>query len=382
MAQTMISRLTLKQINIPFKLAFRHASAERMETCSLWVESVSDNGITGYGESCPRSYVTGETLTTASAFFLKHQAALCNEIDSLAALRFWLAEHSSDIDANPAAWCAIELAILDMLAKENTQTIEALLGLPPLEGRFQYTAVLGDADRQSFQILAEKQRRYGFRDFKLKLSGHLQRDQEKMAIIKEWGAEAGSIRADANNLWRTADDAIDYLNSLNYAFSAVEEPIQANLHNNLTRIAEALSCKIILDESFLRISQFELLHRMPQIWLINLRVSKMGGLLRSLAIIETARALGIGLIIGAQVGETSLLTRAGLTAALAALAAQDILVAQEGAFGTFLLEHDICTPSLMFGASGVLDCNSYPMLQTAGLGLVPTSIAEVTSSIS
>jgi hypothetical protein len=105
----------------------------------------------------------------------------------------------------------------------------------------------------------------------------------------------------------------------------------------------------------------------------------MGGLLRSLAIIETARALGIGLIIGAQVGETSLLTRAGLTAALAA---QDILVAQEGAFGTFLLEHDICTPSLMFGASGVLDCNSYPMLQTAGLGLVPTSIAEVTSSIS
>jgi L-alanine-DL-glutamate epimerase-like enolase superfamily enzyme len=104
----------------------------------------------------------------------------------------------------------------------------------------------------------------------------------------------------------------------------------------------------------------------------------MGGLLRSLAIIESARKLDIGLIVGAQVGETSLLTRAGLTAAQAA---QDLLKAQEGAFGTHLLESDICSPPLMFAKAGLLNVANYPALIKPGLGFTfqekPTFISEL-----
>jgi hypothetical protein len=82
-------------------------------------------------------------------------------------------------------------------------------------------------------------------------------------------------------------------------------------------------------------------------------------------VIAGARARGIGVIVGAQVGETSLLTRAGLTAARAA---SDALVAQEGAFGTFLLQRDVCDPPLMFGAGGMLDASAHPMLTAPGLG--------------
>jgi hypothetical protein len=92
----------------------------------------------------------------------------------------------------------------------------------------------------------------------------------------------------------------------------------------------------------------------------------MGGLIRSLAVVSGAHERGIPLIVGAQVGETSVLTRAGLTVAQAAFAD---LVAQEGAFGTFLLERDACEPSLMFGAGGVLDPQAYPALGTPGFGL-------------
>ena len=105
----------------------------------------------------------------------------------------------------------------------------------------------------------------------------------------------------------------------------------------------------------------------PRRWLINLRVSKMGGLLRSLQIVEGARAAGIGLIVGAQVGETSLLTRAALTVAHAG---RDTLVAQEGAFGTFLLSEDVCNPPLMFGAGGAVDMSSHASLDRPGLGIV------------
>jgi L-alanine-DL-glutamate epimerase-like enolase superfamily enzyme len=97
----------------------------------------------------------------------------------------------------------------------------------------------------------------------------------------------------------------------------------------------------------------------------------MGGILRSLAVAEQAKELGISIIIGAQVGETSVLTRAALTVANSY---RDILLAQEGAFGTHLLEHDVCRSPLMFGQAGLLD--STIVSECAGLGLIdagPTS---------
>ena len=72
------------------------------------------------------------------------------------------------------------------------------------------------------------------------------------------------------------------------------------------------------------------------------------------------------MIVGAHVGETSLLTRAALSVANAY---RDILVAQEGAFGTHLLEHDVVDPPLMFGAGGVLDAAQLPT--GPGFGLKP-----------
>ena len=358
-------KLVLNQISIPFRVKFRHASAERAETSSLWVEAVSQSGLIGYGESCPRSYVTGESLESAQSFFSQHQNAICNEISSLGTLCAWATKHQNELDAKPAAWCAIELAILDLLAKQENKTIEQFLNLPGLHGNFQYSAVLGDASINAFKLNMEQYLQQGFSDFKLKLSGDIERDKEKIAVVRQWKNSALRIRVDANNLWKSADEAIQFLQALDYPFFAIEEPLLPNAYLELSLIAKALNCKIILDESFLRVEQFANLQNSPQNWLINLRISKMGGLLRSLAIIESARKLSIALIIGAQVGETSLLTRAGLTAALAA---SDILVAQEGAFGTHLLESDICTPPLMFAKAGLLDTANYPNLNQPGLG--------------
>jgi L-alanine-DL-glutamate epimerase-like enolase superfamily enzyme len=213
--------------------------------------------------------------------------------------------------------------------------------------------------------MAERYREVGFRDFKIKLSGSVERDREKMAVFDKW-TESVRLRADANNLWPAADEAIGALGRLGYAFFAIEEPIGKDQHAELPRIARALNCAVILDESFSRVQQLSLLCDPAALWFVNIRVSKMGGLIRSLRVLQAARARGIGVIVGAQVGETSLLTRAALTVACAA---GNALVAQEGAFGTLLLERDVCDPPLMFGAGGVLDASAYPMLEKPGLGV-------------
>src|SRR5690606_28205188 len=68
-------------LQIPFKEAFRHASAERSSTQTLIVKAVSHAGIAGYGEGCPREYVTGETIESAITFVATHQPELLDRID-------------------------------------------------------------------------------------------------------------------------------------------------------------------------------------------------------------------------------------------------------------------------------------------------------------
>jgi L-alanine-DL-glutamate epimerase-like enolase superfamily enzyme len=370
-----VERLRFRELRIPFRMAFRHASAERSETSSVWVEAIASDGTIGCGESCPRPYVTGETLATARAFVLSHEATLCRDVTSVETLKRWLDEHHDDIDANPAAWCAIELALLDLFGKRHRTPVEGLLSLPPLAGGFRYTAVLGDAPDGPFRAMAEQYWRLGFRDYKVKLSGDAERDRQKLNVFREWPAESVRVRADANNLWPAADEAIAALSGLQYPLFAIEEPIASNRHAELPRIARALSCRIVVDESLVRREQLALLDEPASQWIINVRVSKLGGLIRSLRVVNDARALGMGVIVGAQVGETSLLTRAGLTVADAA---GDALVAQEGAFGTFLLERDLCDPPLMFGAGGILDISDHPTLAADGLG--PFSVSGLAST--
>jgi L-alanine-DL-glutamate epimerase-like enolase superfamily enzyme len=216
-----IQHIEVKLISIPFKVAFRHASATRDTTAGIWVEINSEQGLTGYGEGCPRDYVTGETLDTAVQFIRSHREAWRTHITNLATLQDWMAQHRTDIDANPAAWCAVELALLDLMARANQQSVETLLGLPNLSGVFHYSAILGDSERDAFDNQYQRYRQMGFTRFKLKLSGDLQRDQEKLAVFRKEQNAQLQVRADANNLWQLSEQAIQHIQALDYPFAAI-----------------------------------------------------------------------------------------------------------------------------------------------------------------
>ncbi len=255
------------------------------------------------------------------------------------------------IDENPAAWCAIELAILDMLAQDRHQTVEKLLSRPPLLEEFQYTAVLGCNGLEAFAKQLEQYRQSGFQAFKVKVSGNLNEDKATIALFKSLGQKI-VVRLDGNNIWEQPKQAVAYISALEYPFSALEEPLKPGDYAGCEVIYNALGIPIILDESFLRVEQFDHLEGNLEPWVINLRLSKMGGVLRSLLIAEKAEALNIPIVVGAQVGETSILTRAALTVASAY---SNVVIAQEGAFGTHLLERDVVASPIMFGASGKLE---------------------------
>ena len=360
----MLQSLTVRPLDIPFRVSFKHAAAERDRTGSVWVEARAADGHVGCGEGCPRPYVTGEDLDSAQAFVARHRDALVgSDLRGTPDLVAFMDQHAADVDANPAAWCAVELALLDLLACSDNRSVEAALGLPEIDGTFRYTAVIGDGDTDAFAAAFERYHRLGFTDYKLKLSGNLDRDRTKIEIVKRRATAGLRVRLDANNLWGSPAAASAHLAALEGVgcpLFAIEEPLPAGRHEALAVLAATTDMKIILDESCTGLRHLRQLapyvEAAPERWIVNLRVSKMGGLIRSLAVVDGARRLGIGIIVGAQVGETSMLTRAALTVASRA---GDLLVAQEGAFGTHLLEHDVYDPPLMFGPAGILAWTSH-----------------------
>jgi len=344
--------LSMEVLEIPLRVTFQHASASRAVTETVLVRARTVNAIAGAGEGCPRSYVTGETLEGALAFFASHREAFMR-IGNPDELRDWVNSHREEIDRNPAAFCAVELALLDVLAREAGQSLEALLDLPELAGTFRYSAVIGASNNTQFVGQLQQYLQFGFRDFKFKLFGRPDVDQPNLDAIRS--VSGLRVRVDANNLWSDAQTASAFIKALDYPFMAVEEPLGARQHEGCREVFRSTGTRIILDESFLHQADFAGLEADPQTWIINLRVSKNGGILRTLALAQRAKELGIPVIVGAQVGETSLLTRAALTVASFC---RGNLLAQEGAFGTRLLQYDIAEPVLAFGAAGGLEADS------------------------
>ncbi len=185
-----VKSLEASELAIPFKGAFKHASAERHAMQSLWVRACAGSGEVGFGEGCPREYVTAETMSTAQAFVDRRRAEWMADIQDLQALRKWVTTHGPEIDAHPAAWTAVELALLDLLGKLLQCSVERLLGVPELAGRFRYTAVLGDGSSGQFAAQLERFLKAGFRTFKIKLSPAPSEDDDKIRLL----TAAGSTR--------------------------------------------------------------------------------------------------------------------------------------------------------------------------------------------
>ncbi len=368
----MLRTLEIVDLKIPFKLNFKHNAAERKETQSV-IAIAADGTYKGYGEGCPREYVTNESLATANIFFSKIKSAIVEEIGNLESLLLFKNKNERSVEQNPAAWCAIEIALLDLFAKQKGCSIEKLLNRNELSGEFQYTAVIGDGSVKYFGEIVEQHLQLGFHDFKIKVSGNAVIDYEKIVVLKSL-CPTCTLRLDANNVWENHVDVVRYINGLPCEIKGLEEPLQDKNIDSLIALSKEISTPIILDESFKSFGDLEKTVKHKEAFIVNLRVSKMGGILNSLRIADFCLQEEMSVIVGAQVGETSILTRAALCVASAL---KPKYVGLEGAYGTFLLEKDIVEKPLMFGEGGILKPDQFLDREVNGLQLKFSQYPEI-----
>jgi L-alanine-DL-glutamate epimerase-like enolase superfamily enzyme len=361
---------------LPLKTTFRQASSTRKTGESVWALANRGNH-EGFGEGCPRLYVTGETVDTCLAWLARLLPSIEQECQTYPQLTSWVAAHASEIDEHPAAWCAVETALLDLFAREQSRSVESLVGREEPLARYAYTAILGDSAEDSFAALLDRYLAGGFSDFKVKLNGELQKDQRKLTVLAEkceqFDMSNWRIRLDANNLWKAKPDvAIEHLGALDVPFFAIEEPVEPRNVAALSDISMALGIPVILDESLCNQDDLKRFDGVPGKFVANIKVSRVGGVLRALKLVEKLQELGWQIIVGAHVGETSIMTRAGMCIARAASTS---LTAQEGGYGEILLQSEPAEPSLMFGQKGMLDLTRpYPVKTKDGHREVPREI--------
>jgi len=369
--KTMKINIDIFPLKIKLKSKMRHAGATRNKGQSIWIKA-ERNGIKGFGEGCPRPYVTGENIDSCLNWVKNHFQQGNLPFKTFEDVKEWVETNSDIIDSNPSAWCAIELALLDLFSREKEISVEKLLGLDD-EGRHgKYTAVLVDNQEPQFSHLANQYLLHGFSDFKIKLNGDFKKDKQKIDILEKLYLEYDSfkkplsVRLDANNLWRNRhEEAISFLNELNRPDYPIEEPFEARDAKGISKLINAVKTPIILDESLCKYDDLLLYKKFPGPFIANIKVSKVGGLIRALHLIGAVKKLGWKIIIGCHVGETSLLTRAAL---IPAYAAGNHLIGREGAFGDHLLTYDPVEPMLKFGRHGALDLRaSYHFKSTQGI---------------
>ncbi len=347
---------------LDFRMDVAHGLASRFYSDNIYVELSSESGHTGYGECVPRLYVTGETVESVPAALGQLLPLLTGtEASSPAVLisRLASAANSPAGRENPAAFCAAELALLDMAGRHWNLSVTEMLGLEQRRSMLAYSLVVPLFPPAAMENFLEFTAPFGFRQVKIKVNaedpvGHVRR-------VKALLPPNAEVRVDANCTWNRGD-ALHIIPALaDEGVVSVEQPLAADDLEGMSRL-RGKGALITLDESVSGPDDVNRAAGCGACDLVNVRISKCGGILGAMRVIAAARRHSLDIQLGAQVGESCILSAAG---ALLAAGTPEFRWL-EGGFGTHLLREDLCTEDYRFGPGGRLRPPT-----GSGLGIIP-----------
>jgi muconate cycloisomerase len=342
---TYVASIEVFTATLPFRFAFGHSLATRRSSENVYVRVTLDDGVVGYGEGVPRDYVTGETTDTA-VFALAQRLvpeALGRDVQTIDDVPHLFRSAGRD----PAASCALELAILDAFGHHFGRSVSYWLTQRPAE-RVRYDAIIPFGGVPQLALLGSVVRALGFGNAKLKVGHDVDRDVRKLEVLRRVLGPRIDIRVDANCAW-SADEALAAIDRFKpYGISSVEQPLAADDVAGLQIVTNSTTEAIIVDESLCSLEDAHRLAKLCACNAFNIRVSKCGGLLNSMEIARVARQAGLACVVGAQVGESGILSAAGRHLAAAI---PDVMFV-EGSAGSLLLEHDLTLENVLPGRGG------------------------------
>ncbi len=348
-------------LQIPMRVQFSQSNNTAQTSDAVIVQIITKSGILGYGEACPRTYVTGENIASVQVDIEQLKTQLCaTTFPHFAALKHFitaiLPRH-----IGLATTCGLELALLDAWSKEVQEPLVDILGGNTTQ-TFQYTGVIPFGNIAKMKPLLQ---RFNFQEIKLKVGTDREENLSRITQIKEIYGSRIPIRVDVNTAWSFPVAFEQTVPLIEAGVTCIEQPFSKERDTSMAFLNREVGdwVDVMADESLtdytsaLRLIQHKNCNR------FNIKLSKNGGILNSLRIYRLAQEHGIKCQLGAHFGETSILTMAGL---LFASVTQN-LEAMEGALGTYLLKRDLTLSSIKINSDAQID--GHFLNNKLGLGL-------------
>ena len=355
-----LATVSVHRYRLPLRSPWLTAGAGVGERCGWLLCLQDDSGRRGYGDCTPLPGCVGESATAA----LQALRSLLPPLIGLTAkAALGRLEPGSDCPT-PAARCAVETALLDLLAQGAGVPLAAYLngarrtttgsGPPP---RIRLNAACG-----SLRGVCDKDLRAacraGFEVLKLKV-GVLAADEE-ISLLQQVAALLPPhcrLRLDANRAWPEAVATRFLQACADLPIEMLEEPLATPDIDRLQALQDSTTIAIAVDESVGCLDRQALVERRAVRRLV-LKPPRHGGLLPALALARHASSAGVECII-----TSSLDSACGVTAAAHLAAAVDNGLAHGLATSTWLRE-DTGSPPVVGGGQLLLDASP-------GLGFIP-----------
>lgn len=370
-----IEKISIRRYEKPFRFEFHSTQTFRTGAESVILQLEFENGISGYGESTPMKYITGETSSTVveviqecfSPILLSQEMTAADDIEPLLdeLERECLKHHRLYYNT---ALGAVDIALLDALGKNRGLPLTHFLG-PIVRESAPYSVSVPflplQKIRKLFYQLPEERVKY----VKVLVGKDENENAERVGLVRSLFGDNVDIRVENNGVW-TLDEATSNLERLKeFHVSAAEQPLVKDDIEGLQRLRKVIGIPIVVDESMCSLTDARQLIEKGACDIINIKISKCGGLLRSKRIAQLAQSYNVQCQMGAHVGETEILRSAGESFALTT----PNLVFFEGA--SFLLLEDTWQ-------NACFEIKSRDDLSGFGLGIEPSSLRSILNNCS
>ena len=289
-----ITGLELFHISVPFaepyKLSKTYGTLHNAQAVILKVHT--DEGIVGLGEADPMNPFTEET---PGSVMMVIRDVIAPHLMGRDPTQVSIIDTTLDkaVHGNLLARGAINMALYDILGKVRQSPVHTFLGgiyhksLPLLGAVGSGTP---EEDSAKIEALAEQ----GYRTVMIKM-GALPISEEIQRVISaanRFGEEMAII-LDPNQGWQLKQ-ALRFIESIrSYPPAMIEQPIDRCDIDGLKMIRDRAPCPLSVDESLVSIHDATVLIRERAADVFSIKVSKNGGLSKSLVIAKIAQAFGL-----------------------------------------------------------------------------------------
>jgi L-alanine-DL-glutamate epimerase-like enolase superfamily enzyme len=301
----LISRSCELHLANPWKIASSKGSGIHRTV----IVELSDGGTDAVGEAAP-SVLYGESVESTQDFLRQIETAKLSFTDVPGSMAYLDALAGIPV----AAKCALNLALLDGAAKRAGKPLYDFFGLGFRENHHVTCFSIGiDApDVIRKKVLEAAQ----YPMIKLKVGDP--RDRENLAALRSVAPEK-PVRADANEGWKTKEDALrmlEWLAATDKKIQFVEQPMPRDAAvKDMVWVKERSPLPVFGDESCHTVKDIprcaECFHG------VNVKLVKTGGASMAKETLEAARKAGLKTMIGCMIETSVLISAAAHLAELA-----------------------------------------------------------------